>query len=302
MNLDDLRLLHDVARLGSFAAAARQRDTDPSSISRAVAAVEDRLGLRVFQRTTRRLSLTEAGEAWLSRALPLAEELETLTEQARSAGTTPQGTLRLTASVTFGQRVIVPLLPAFRARHPQVAIEALFTDANLDLVADRVDLAIRLAPAVEGDVIATRLIDTRYRVVASPAYLAAAPPLDRPEHLSDHRVLLFALRAFRQRWRFRDAMGQITEVPVQGDITLSPAGTLRDAAVAGMGPALLPHWLVDDDIRAGTLVRCLPGWDATATTFDTGAWALYPSRPWLPAKVRAMIDFLRGELAPLSPD
>lgn len=302
MDLPDLRLLHDVARLGSFAAAARLRDTDPSSISRAVAAAETRLGLRVFQRSTRRLSLTEAGEAYLTRALPLAEELATLTERARDAGAEPAGTLRLTASTTFGQRVIVPLLPAFRARHPKVGVDGLFTDANLDLVADRIDLAVRLAPAVEGDVIATRLIDTRYRVVASPGYLAGAPALATPEDLARHRVLLFNLRAFRHRWRFRDPAGAITDVPVHGDITLSPAGALRDAVLAGLGPALLPGWLVDGDIRAGRLVRCLPGWDATATTFDTGAWAVYPSRPWLPAKVRAMIDFLRQALAPGSPD
>jgi DNA-binding transcriptional LysR family regulator len=298
MDLADLRLLHDVVRLGSIAAAARQRDTDPSSVSRAVAAAEHRLGLRLFQRTTRRLSLTEAGEAYLARALPLAEELAGLAEQARGISGEPAGVLRMTASVTFGQRVIVPLLPAFRARFPQVAVEGLFTDSNLDLVADRIDLAIRLAPAVEGDVIAARLLDTRYRVVAAPGYLAAAARLDRPEDLVQHRALLFTLRAFRQQWRFRGSEGDITEVPVQGDITLSPAGTLRDAAIIGLGPALLPDWLVDDDIRAGHLVRCLPAWDVTATTFDTGAWAVYPSRPYLPAKVRAMIDFLRRALTP----
>lgn len=298
MDMPDLRLLQDVARLGSFAAAARLRNTDPSSISRAVAAAEDLLGLRVFQRTTRSLSLTEAGEAYLSRAIPLVEELAALTEQARSISAEPEGVLRMTSSVTFGQRIIVPLLPAFRARYPRIGVEGLFTDANLDLVADRMDLAVRLAPTVEGDVIAARLMNTRYRVVAAPGYLAAAPPLDRPVDLKRHRVLLFALRAFRQHWRFRDVGGSVTEVPVQGDITLSPAGMLRDAAISGLGPALLADWLVDDDIRAGRLTRCLAAWDATATTFDTGVWAVYPSRPFLPGKVRAMIDFLRGAIAP----
>lgn len=300
MNLPDLTLLQDVARAASFAAVARARGVDPSQVSRTVAQIEETLGLRLFQRTTRRLSLTEEGEAYLTRALPLVEELARLTTEVRTERAQPSGTLRLTASVTFGQRVIVPHLAAFRARYPQVAIEAIFTDANLDLVADRIDLAIRLAPAVEGDLIAARLMDTRYRVVAAPAYLARHPAPSRPEDLRDHRALLFPFRPYRTRWTFRQ--GAIhTEVPVTGDITLSPAGALCDAALAGLGPALLPDWLVDADLRSGTLVRLLPDWDVTATTFDTGAWAVYPSRSFLPAKVRAMIDFLRAVLSAPAP-
>lgn len=300
MNLPDLTLLQDVARAASFAAVARARGVDPSQVSRTVAQIEETLGLRFFQRTTRRLSLTEEGEAYLTRALPLVEELARLTTEVRTERAQPSGTLRLTASVTFGQRVIVPHLAAFRARYPQVAIEAIFTDANLDLVADRIDLAIRLAPAVEGDLIAARLMDTRYRVVAAPAYLARHPAPARPEDLRDHRALLFPFRPYRTRWTFRQGTS-VTEVLVAGDITLSPAGALRDAALAGLGPALLPDWLVDADRRAGALVRLLPDWDVTATTFDTGAWAVYPSRSFLPAKVRAMIDFLRAVLSAPAP-
>jgi len=191
-------------------------------------------------------------------------------------------------------------LAAFRARHPQVAIDAIFTDANLDLVADRIDLAIRLAPAVEGDMIAARLMDTRYRVVAAPAYLSHYPAPTQPQDLRDHRALLFPFRPYRTRWTFRQGT-TLTEVPITGDITLSPAGALRDAALAGLGPALLPDWLVDADLRAGTLLRLLPTYEVTATTFDTGAWAVYPSRSFLPAKVRAMIDFLRTVLSAPAP-
>jgi DNA-binding transcriptional LysR family regulator len=288
MNLHDFTLLQDVAR------------ADPSQVSRAVAQIEETLGLRIFQRTTRRLFLTEEGEAYLSRALPLAEELSRLTTEFRAGRAQPSGTLRLTASVTFGQRVIVPHLAAFRAHHPAVSIEAIFTDANLDLVAERIDLAIRLAPAVEGDVIAARLMDTRYRVVASPSYLARHPAPAQPQDLRDHRALLFPFRPYRSRWLFRQG-GTHAEVPVAGDISLSPAGALHDAALAGLGPALLPDWLVDGDLRAGNLIRLLPAWDVTATTFDTGAWAVYPSRSFLPAKVRAMIDFLRTVLSAPAP-
>jgi DNA-binding transcriptional LysR family regulator len=205
----------------------------------------------------------------------------------------PRGTLRLTASVTFGQTRIVPLLPAFRARHPGIALDCVFTDANVDLVADRIDLAVRLAPEVEGDLVAAKLMDTRYRVVASPAYLDHAPALARPSDLSAHRCLLFTLRAYRTRWLFRDASGVVEEVPIAGDVTLSPAGSLATAAIAGLGPALLPDWLVGEPIRRGELVDVFPGHAATATTFETAAWLVYPSRGYLPGKTRAMIDFLK---------
>jgi DNA-binding transcriptional LysR family regulator len=298
MQTRDLALFVDVARAGSFAAVAKERGVDPSSVSRAIAGLEAELGLRLFARSTRTMRLTEAGDGYLARIAPLVEELERAAAEARRARARPTGTLRLTASVTFGQRRILPLLPDFRARHPEVALDCRFTDATLDLVAERIDLAVRLGPTVEGDLIAARLMPTRYRLVASAGYLAAAPPLAAPADLAAHAALLFALRPFRLRWLFRNAAGRVETVPVRGAVTLSPAGALREAALLGLGPALLPDWLVDEDVAAGRLVRCLPGWRATATSWDTAAWLVYPSRAFLPAKVRAMIDFLRERLAP----
>lgn len=302
METRDLALFVEVARLGAFAAAAKARGVDPSSVSRAIAGLETDLGLRLFERSTRAMRLTEAGDLYLARAIPLVEELDRIADDARSVRARPSGVLRLTASVTFGSRRILPLLSGFRARHPEVGLDCSFTDANVDLIADRIDLAVRLAPAIEGDLVAAKLMDTRYRVVAAPDYLAAAPPLAAPVDLAGHAALLFALRPFRTRWLFRNAAGRVESVPVRGDVVLSPAGTLRDAALAGLGPALLPDWLVDADIASGDLAHCLPDWDVTATTFDTAAWIVYPSRAFLPAKVRAMIDHLRDNLArPTSP-
>jgi DNA-binding transcriptional LysR family regulator len=295
MNLTDLALFAETARLGSFAAVAKARDTDPSTVSRKLAALEDSLGVRLFQRTTRSLSLTEAGDLYLTRALPLIEELTRIGLEARETKAEPKGTLRLTASVTFGQAMILPLLPDFRAAYPDIRLECLFTDQNLDLIADRIDLAIRLAPSIEGDVIAARLMTTRYRVVASPAYLSMAPVLTDPGHLAAHRLLLFTIHPFRSRWLFRDPTGT-REMPVVGDIMVSPAGAILDAALAGMGVALLPNYLTDPHIVSGRLTRLLTPWEVTATTFDTGAWLVYPSRSFLPLKTRAMIDFLNARL------
>jgi DNA-binding transcriptional LysR family regulator len=297
MELKTLDLFVAVARRLSFAAVAKDRGVDPSSVSRAVGELEAELGLRLFQRTTRTMTLTEAGEVYLARIEPLVEEATGARDLAAQVVGKPRGTLRISASVTFGQKRIVPLLSAFRALNPEIKVDCLFTDANVDLVADRIDLAVRLAPSVEGDLIAAKLMDTRYRVVASPRYLAGHAPLVKPADLASHRVLLFNLRAYRSRWLFREPSGAIVTVPIEGDITLSPAGSLLDAALLGLGPALLPDWLVEESITEGTLIDLFPERHATATTFDTAAWLVYPSRAFLPGKVRAMADFLRGHLA-----
>ena len=297
MNLDTLDLFVEVARKRSFAAVAKKRNVDPSSVSRAIADLEAELGLRLFQRTTRTMTLTEAGDVYLSRIEPLTEEIARAREAALQVTGQPRGLLRITASVTFGQMCIMPLLGDFRALYPHLKVECLFTDANLDLVADRIDLAVRLAPIVRGDLIVSKLMDTRYRVVASPAYLASRPPVGRPSDLSAHKVLFFNLKAFRNRWLFRDAAGHVESVPIDGDITLAPAGSLLAAAIDGLGPALLPDWLIENAIGRDELVDVLPEHRAAATTFDTAAWLVYPSRAFVPRKVRAMVDFLRVRLA-----
>jgi len=297
MDLESLGLFVEVARKRSFAAVAKERNVDPSSVSRAIADLEVELGVRLFHRTTRTMTLTEAGDIYLARVEPLAEELGHAFEAARQVAGPPRGLLRLTASVTFGQTRILPLLGEFRALYSDIALECLFTDANVDLVADRIDLAVRLAPTIEGDLIASKLMDTRYRVVASRDYLARGAPLTRPTDLKAHKVLRFNLRAFRDSWLFRDASGNIESVPIDGDITLAPAGSLLDAAIAGLGPALLPNWLVDGAIRRDDLVDVFPDYQAAATTFDTAAWLVYPSRAFVPGKVRAMVNFLRAKMS-----
>lgn len=300
MEISALDLFVTVARRGSFAAVAKERDLDPSSVSRTIAVLEDELGVRLFQRTTRSMTLTEAGETYLARVEPLVEELARAREAAAGTSLAPRGTLRLTASVAYGQVCVVPLLGTLRERHPDLKVECLFTDSNVDLIADRIDLAIRLAPTIEGDLIASKLHDTRYRVVASPKYLSLHDSPRRPMDLSKHRCVLFHLRAFRTRWIFRDAKGRSQDVAIDGDVVLAPAGATRDAAIAGIGPALLPHWLADPAIRAGQLVDLFPAYAVTATTFDTGAWLVYPSRAYLPNKVRVAIDFLREHLGKAS--
>src|SRR5262249_4664545 len=160
-----------VAHHRSFARAARQHDIDPSSISRTIAQIETELGFRIFQRTTRSMSLTEAGQRYIRRLEAVLQELGAAAEEASAFNAGPKGRLRMTASVAFGNCCLVPLLPKFRAEFPELQLELILSDDNLDLVGESIDLAIRLGPSLSGDVVGAKLFDTKYRVCASASYL-----------------------------------------------------------------------------------------------------------------------------------
>lgn len=297
MDTSTLDLFCDVAGKLNFARVAADRDVNPSSISRTIRQLEDDLGVRLFHRTTRRMALTEAGRNFHRHAVRILDEFESAREEAQQDRNGPAGTLRMTASVTFGERVLMPLLSRFRGAYPNVGLELVFTDANLDYVAQGIDLGIRLGADPKGDLVITRLLDTRYHVCASPTYLAGAPDLDCPEDLGGHSCVLFTLAGFRAAWRVRDSNGMESSVPVSGDISASCALNLRTAALSDLGPALLPDWLVREDLANGTLVDPFPDHHVSATRFDTAAWLLYPSKSHLPQKVRVMIDFLRAQVS-----
>ncbi|MEM8839118.1 MAG: LysR substrate-binding domain-containing protein, partial [Pseudomonadota bacterium] len=193
MDISSLKVVLLVEAQGSLAGAARVLGVDPSSISRIVSSVESELGIRLFQRTTRRLVVTDEGRTYLQRLGPLLEEMDAAREEATGKRSLPTGILRLTASTAFSTEVIVPHLPEFRKRYPDIAIDLISHDANLDLVENQIDLAIRLAPVPKGDLISTRLMTTAYRVVASPAYLKRHPVGGAPSDVASHDCLRFAL-------------------------------------------------------------------------------------------------------------
>lgn len=297
MNLDDLDLLMTVARLGSFASAARERNIDPSSVSRTVAALEAELGVRLFQRSTRQLALTEAGAGYVQRMAPLLEEMDLARQALADAGGQVTGRLRVSVSNTFGLRQLVPRLPAFAARHPMLEIDLLMTDTMVDLMAERVDVAVRLGPLRDSSLVALPLMEIQYRVVASSAWLQRQSAPGQPGDMAKAGALCFALPGFRDVWRFTPKTGGTTEeVPIQPRLQTTNGLALCHLALAGVGPTLLPGWLVDDDIRAGRLVNLYPHHNVAISEAPGGAWIVYPSRSYVPAKVRVFIDFLRESL------
>jgi len=294
MELSTLKTALLVRDLGSFAAVARLLDLDASSVSRVIAQLEQDIGFRLFQRSTRSLAPTGEGELYLNRIAPLVEELEAAGDEARTTAVSPRGTLRMTASISFVQECIMPILPDFRDRFPDIDIELLASDANLDLRADGIDLAVRFGQMPKGDWIVSKLMDTSYRVVASPAYLERHGPLSHPEELSRRDCIRFAIPGFKTDWQFRAAgASEPFSVPVGGATVISNALSIRSAARLGMGIALLPIMLVRRDLENGVLLDLFPDHACAAASFETAAWLLYPSRSYLPQKVRVMIDFLK---------
>jgi DNA-binding transcriptional LysR family regulator len=302
MNTDDLETLMHVLRLGSFSAAARQLQVDPSSVSRTVAALESELGTRLFQRSTRQLAVTEAGALFAQRLGPLLDELRQIRHAAADAAGHVRGALRISASNTFGLRHIVPLLPAFCRRHPELEVDLVLTDSLMDLVAERIDVAVRSGALHDSSVIALPLLQTRYRVVATPAWVRAAGKPRKPQELQQRDCLTFSLPGFRERWIFQRAEGGArTVVNLRPRILITNGLALRECALAGLGAALLPDWLIGDDLAAGRLVDLFPGYRVGVVDAPTGLWIVYPSRSYVPAKVRAFIEFVREAIGEPKP-
>ncbi|MCY6381123.1 LysR family transcriptional regulator [Hoeflea prorocentri] len=297
MDIEALKLFVEVAKRNSFAAVARIHNQDPSTISRAVANLETELGIRLFQRTTRSMTLTEAGEIYLNRMEALIDYMDNAREEAHSVSARATGTIRITATLAFGQICLTPLIPKFREMFPDLKFEFHLTDDQIDLVANRIDLAVRLGSKIEGDVIATKLFDARYIVCASPHYLRDSRPIAHPSDLTEHKCLLFRAPVHNQNWMARDADDNTFAVPIDGDIYISSLVALQQAACNGLGPALMADWMVQRDLDEGRLVNILPDYDFSGGHTQAAAWLVYPSRRYLPYKVRAMVDVLKRHYA-----
>lgn len=296
MDIDSVRVFVDVMKQGSFAAVARKRDMDPSSISRSISNLEDELGFRLFQRTTRKLAATEAGTEYFDRIEGLIGEFDLASEAALDLVSSPTGTLRVTACTSFGQRVLAPVLPELRSRYPDLTIDLHLVDHSVDIVEDKIDLAVRFGKRPEGDFIVSRLVPRHFRVCASPAYIDRHGKPEKPQALEHLDCLRFSFPGYRSSWKFRRQGENDFSVAVSGHVLISHGVTMTKCAVAGLGPALLPDWLCADEIRAGELIDLFPDYECTATEFDTSAWLVYPSRSYMPLKLRAFIDFLREKI------
>jgi DNA-binding transcriptional LysR family regulator len=296
MELETLNLFVEVMRHRSFADVARARGIAPSSISRAIAGLEKELGIRLFQRSTRKLEPTEAGMLYFERINPVVNEIETARQIASDYTEEPKGTLRVTTGTVYGQTAIVPLMPELAKSFPKLSIELLLTDGYLDLVEERIDVAIRLGSLKDSSYIAKRLANMVFHVCASPEYLEHSGIPQTPEEIGEHDCLLFPRSGYDFDWLFKDGSGIITRIPIKGKYLFTNSEAIKQCAIAGMGPTLLPGWLINDAVSTGKLVKLFPDYVVTATDYESAIWILYPSREYQPLKCRVFIDFIHQRL------
>jgi DNA-binding transcriptional LysR family regulator len=282
-----------VVEQGSFARAAERLSISTSACSRHVAELEAHLATRLLHRTTRRLSLTESGQAFYERCVQLLADLEEAEGAAAASGTRPRGTIRLTCSINFGMRQLTPAIAEFLARHPEIRFDVSLSDRFVDLVEEGFDLAVRIGAAAGESVVARRLGETRLVCCASREYLRKHGTPRTPEDLAAHRCLTYAYLPLRNLWQFREPAGRERAVRVAGPLHSNNGDLLAAAAGEGVGIALEPDFIVAPELKAGRLVRLLEAYTAPTSVI----YAVYPSRRFLSAKVRAFVDFLAARFA-----
>lgn len=288
-----MRAFVDAAELGSFSKAAERAGVKVSTVSRYVSALESDLGAALFNRSTRRINLTEVGRTFYARAAGILAELEDARFSAKQLNATPQGDLRINVPGAFGRRHLVPHLAAFHELYPDIRISAEFTETPLDLIENGIDVAIRIGNLADSTLIARRLAEEERLLVASPSYLSKAGRPDRPADIARHECLLASQSS--STWYFRPAGNEDTAplmVDVGGPMRLSDPEALLRTAVDGLGLALLPSWLAAEDIRSGALQSLLTGWTKSlSATSESGIWAVYPPKKTVSPKVREFIGF-----------
>jgi DNA-binding transcriptional LysR family regulator len=294
----DISLFLRIFDSGSISAAARSLGLSVAVTSQRLKRLEQDLGVRLFQRTTRQLHPTPEGLVLAEQGRALVQDLEALTHGLREAGTGVAGLLRLTTSSTFGRQYLSPLLPDFLARHPKLRISVDLNDQRHDLVAAGFDLAIRIGALDDSSLVARRLANNRRVLCASPEYLRRHGAPQTPEDLRRHECLLLISKQGRgDHWQLSDRYGHQTSVRVAGRVECNQGELLRDAAVAGLGIAMHSVWHVHEDLRSGRLQRVLPEHELP----DTGIHALMPQRRLVPPRVRAFVDFMTEQWGSVPP-
>jgi DNA-binding transcriptional LysR family regulator len=288
---DAIAVFIAVADHGSFAAAARRLGRSPASVTRAVADLESRLGVRLLTRTTRAVSTTEAGQRFLGGAKRVLADLDEIERAAAGQGTAPRGELRLTAPILFGRLHVLPIVTEFLDCFPEVQAALALVDRPVDLVEEGLDVAVRIGALGESSAVATRVGALRRIVVASPDYLARRGTPQRPADLSDHDVVAFSGIAGVEHWVFREAAGDVN-LAIRPRLVVSTAEAAIDTARAGFGLTRVLSYQAAEDVARGALLRVLPAYEGDEVPIHL----VYPGGRHPPPKLRAFLDFTTPRL------
>ncbi|MGJ5006651.1 LysR family transcriptional regulator [Bradyrhizobium oligotrophicum] len=292
-DFEAMAIFAKVVELRSFAGAAQELSLSKASVSKAVSRLEERLGTRLFNRTSRRLALTDAGQRLSERAAQLLADGEAAETEALAQSLTPRGLVRFAVPMTFGVKKIAPLLPAFLEQYPEVSIDLHMSDATVDLIGEGFDLALRIARLPDSSLLARRLCAMPRYTVAAPSYLKRHGRPTHPMHLAEHKCFGYAYLSTAGVWHYTNAAGEQASVRPAGQLRVNNGEALLPAVRAGLGIADLPDFIVGDAIASGEVEVVLKGWSQ-----PEGAMHLVmpPGGP-RPARVEVLSEFLVKELA-----
>jgi len=280
-----------VVETGNFSEVAREMEMSQPTVSKHVAALESRLNLKLLNRSTRSLSLTDVGKQYYDRSVYLLDELYETESTLQNQQSQPTGTLRINTPVTFGELNIVPHLWQFLSEYPDLNIDLIMDDHYVDLVKEGVDMAIRVGPLTDSCLISRKIGDSPRVAVASPDYLAANGEPETLQDLKTHNCIVYMLLTTLNEWHFTGARGK-ESIRVNGRFSVNNPRAIRQAVLADQGIAITPLWLMDDCIKKGDVKVILDQYVPTPLEIH----AIYPDRRFVPAKVRCFIDFIRTKL------
>ncbi|MET1026981.1 MAG: LysR family transcriptional regulator [Dongiaceae bacterium] len=285
--LTSLTVFVQVVENGGFSAAARRLNMSTTMVSSHVQSLEDRLGVRLLNRTTRKVSLTDIGRAYYDRSTQILSDLEEADQIASALHSTPRGTLTLYTS-THLIRFVAPVVIEFLSLYPDVTIDLRMGEGMIDLIGEGIDLAIRPTPPPDSTLIVRHLTNWRYALCCSPAYLEKHPAPQKPADLTQHNCLRYALHPFGDEWHFTGPEGEVAAIRISGNLITDSGDALRLAALAGEGLFLAPGFITAEDFEAGNLVPIMPDYRPVEFSIN----AIYQHRRHLSAKVRSFIDLL----------
>lgn len=291
MDVEKLKIFIQVYQKQSFASVAASNNLAASSITRVINALEDELENKLFNRTTRRVVPTEQGHHLFKKVVRLVDEFDALKEEMVEKERPINGTVRISCPVSFASVYLNDLISDFLQLYPELNIEALVTDQRVDLLSERIDLAIRFGRLSDSSAVATKLVALDYVVCCSPEYRKKNKEPILPSDLSDHKCLTFLFPKFNQGWKFRKD-GEVEIVRVYSKVSMTSAMSLIELAKKGLGLALLPRILIRNDLKTKKLVEVFSQYEVTATEFGANVWLVYPSKSYMPRKTKIFKKFL----------
>ena len=292
-DFEALAIFAKVVELRSFAAASSELVLSKATVSKAVSRLEERLGARLFNRTSRRLALTDAGQKLAERAARLLADGEAAENEALAQSVTPRGLVRLAAPMTFGLKAVTPLLPEFLAQYPEVSVDLHLSDAIIDLIGEGFDAGLRIARLPDSSLIARRLCDMPRYTVAAPSYLKRNGRPTHPMHLAEHKCFGYAYLSTPGVWHYTNAAGEQASVRPGGQLRVNNGEAIMPALLAGLGIADLPEFIVGDAVRSGKIEVILKGWKQP----EGAVHLVTPPGGPRPARVEVLADFLTRHFA-----